>query len=110
MGYGGADQSYGYGGPGSYAAPPPAALYGGYSPAELYSHGQQYGMTPRDVDEALVEYQELSGGGKAHTDRGLLGDAILNFRLPSIMEFLTLVGSNRTVMSILLLPRLSPSV
>ncbi|ELR11064.1 uncharacterized protein ACA1_344360 [Acanthamoeba castellanii str. Neff] len=57
-------------------------------------------MTPGEVDEALKQYQELSekqqrGETGETTDRGMLGDMILNFRLPSIMEFLTLMGSNR---------------
>lgn len=64
--------------------------------------GQQYGMTRGEVDEALKQYQELSekqqrGETGETTDRGMLGDMILNFRLPSIMEFLTLMGSNRMV-------------
>jgi hypothetical protein len=59
-------------------------------------------MTRGEVDEALKQYQELSekqqrGETGETTDRGMLGDMILNFRLPSIMEFLTLMGSNRMV-------------
>ncbi len=59
-------------------------------------------MTSGEVDQALKQYQELSekqqsGEPGGTTDRGLLGDMILNFRLPSIMEFLTLIGSNRMV-------------
>jgi hypothetical protein len=58
-------------------------------------------MTSGEVDQALKQYQELSekqqGGEPGETtSRGLLGETVLNFRLPSIMEFLTLFG-NRMV-------------
>jgi len=70
---------------------------------------QQYGMTSGEVDQALKQYLELSekqqGGEPGETTyRGLLGEMVLNFRLPSIMEFLTLIGGNRMVP----LPSISP--
>jgi hypothetical protein len=56
---------------------------------------QQYGMTPRQVDEAVVRYRDLCeqrGGDTADdlTERGLFR----RVRLPGLMEFIALIGSN----------------
>jgi hypothetical protein len=57
---------------------------------------QQYGMTPRQVDEAVVRYRDLceqrSGDAAAgdSTERGLFR----HVRIPGLMEFIALIGSN----------------
>lgn len=101
-----------------------SSALGGMNTNELYAYAQQYGLSRGEVDAAVSTYKELSNmdrnilsslgsgsvqnlllrimGGSAGNEQrlGSLGRMLTNTlssgRLPSIKEFLTLIGTNKT--------------